>query len=61
MASALMKYETIDNSQITDIMEGREPQPPEDWDDSDRKKKSGGKKATEKEDPKPIGEPASEH
>ena len=34
MAKALIKYETIDEEQIKDIMEGREPQPPEDWDDS---------------------------
>ena len=33
MAAALMKYETIDEPQITDIMEGREPRPPADWDD----------------------------
>ncbi|MGI9222936.1 MAG: ATP-dependent zinc metalloprotease FtsH [Woeseiaceae bacterium] len=34
MAKALIKYETIAESQIKDIMEGREPQPPEDWDDT---------------------------
>ncbi len=34
MAKALIKYETIDATQIKDIMEGRKPQPPEDWDDS---------------------------
>ncbi len=33
MARALMKYETIDDKQIEDIMAGREPRPPEDWDD----------------------------
>ena len=30
--SALMKYETIDETQLKDIMAGREPQPPEGWD-----------------------------
>ncbi|MEJ8567416.1 ATP-dependent zinc metalloprotease FtsH [Elongatibacter sediminis] len=35
MADALMKYETIDGRQIDQIMEGREPDPPEDWTDSD--------------------------
>ena len=35
MASALMKYETIDSAQIDAIMEGREPGPPEDWSDDD--------------------------
>lgn len=34
MAEALMKYETIDSDQINDIMEGRDPRPPKDWDDS---------------------------
>jgi len=61
MARALIKYETIDHSQIVDIMEGRQPQPPEGWDDSDHPRKTSGKKAKEKEAPKPIGGPASEH
>ena len=30
MADALIRYETIDNDQIKDIMDGREPRPPED-------------------------------
>ncbi len=34
MADALMKYETIDDSQISDIMAGRQPKPPADWDES---------------------------
>lgn len=33
MAEALMKYETIDADQLKDIMEGRDPRPPEGWDD----------------------------
>jgi cell division protease FtsH len=32
MADALMKYETIDASQIREIMEGKPPTPPEGWD-----------------------------
>lgn len=32
MAKALMKYETIDDKQIEDIMAGREPREPADWD-----------------------------
>lgn len=32
MANALMKYETIDHYQIDDIMEGRTPRPPQNWD-----------------------------
>jgi cell division protease FtsH len=35
MAEALMKYETIDADQLKDIMEGRSPRPPKDWEDSD--------------------------
>ena len=35
MAEALMKYETIDSSQIDDIMEGKMPRPPEGWSDGD--------------------------
>ena len=34
MANALIKYETIDEKQIKDIMAGRAPKPPADWDDS---------------------------
>ena len=60
MAKALMKYETIDQGQVKEIMEGREPTPPADWDDSDdsppAKKKKDGPDAVA-----PIGGPASEH
>jgi cell division protease FtsH len=31
MADALLKYETIDSSQIDEIMEGRDPGPPKGW------------------------------
>jgi cell division protease FtsH len=41
MAAALVKYETIDEPQITDIMEGREPRPPADWKDEDSSGKPG--------------------
>jgi cell division protease FtsH len=34
MAEALMKYETIDEEQLRDIMAGRTPKPPAGWDDS---------------------------
>jgi cell division protease FtsH len=33
MAAALIKYETIDEQQIKDIMAGREPRPPADWEE----------------------------
>ena len=41
MTEALMKYETIDAGQIDQIMEGKIPDPPKDWDDSGS---DGGKK-----------------
>ncbi|WP_110647809.1 ATP-dependent zinc metalloprotease FtsH [Salinicola peritrichatus] len=34
MAEALMQYETIDADQLKDIMQGRKPRPPKDWDDN---------------------------
>ncbi|CAK0754536.1 ATP-dependent zinc metalloprotease FtsH [Gammaproteobacteria bacterium] len=36
MADALIKYETIDSSQIEDIMAGKPPRPPEGWEDTPR-------------------------
>jgi cell division protease FtsH len=56
MAAALIKYETIDEGQLKDIMAGRVPRPPSDWDESGAT--SGGPGA-----PKPepvIGPPASQ-
>jgi len=35
MAEALIKYETLDEKQIDDIMNDKEPRPPEDWDQND--------------------------
>jgi cell division protease FtsH len=61
MAKALMKYETLDLDQITDIMEGREPRPPEDWDDDDDTATTSGKKNKSSDSVTPIGGPASEH
>ena len=34
MAQALMKFETIDQKQIADVMAGKPPRPPEDWGNS---------------------------
>jgi cell division protease FtsH len=34
MAEALVKYETLGDEQLKDIMEGRTPKPPADWDDA---------------------------
>ena len=44
MADALMKYETIDDSQIKEIMEGKIPSAPADWDDALNAKSNAEKK-----------------
>ncbi len=64
MSKALMKYETIDHEQIKDIMEGREPKPPEDWNDSvDPKPPEETTKTDSKSesDAPTIGGPATEN
>ncbi|NNL55672.1 MAG: ATP-dependent zinc metalloprotease FtsH [Woeseia sp.] len=61
MAKALMKYETIDSTQIKDIMEGREPQPPAGWDDHGDTPKPGKDRRPDPETTGTIGGPASEH
>jgi cell division protease FtsH len=62
MAEALIKYETIDETQIKDIMEGRDPRPPADWDDNPTAPAGGGGRSRERESPEtPIGTPASQH
>jgi cell division protease FtsH len=58
MAEALIKYETIDDEQIKDIMAGREPRPPKDWDDTPS---TSGKPRERDETESPIGKPASQH
>jgi cell division protease FtsH len=58
MAQALMKYETLDEEQIKDIMAGRDPRPPEDWDDTPNA--SGKPRERDKSDAT-IGKPASQH
>ena len=60
MADALMKYETIDRKQIINIMEGREPGPPEGWHD-DKSNKSDKKSRSKSSKSPAIGGPASEH
>ncbi len=61
MARALMKYETLIDSQVKDIMEGREPSPPEHWDDSDDSTLAAGKESKDSDAVGPIGGAASEH
>ncbi|NNF48592.1 MAG: ATP-dependent zinc metalloprotease FtsH [Woeseiaceae bacterium] len=62
MAKALIKFETIDESQIKDIMAGRKCKPPEDWDDSGEPSMPDDPSATaESGTTGQIGGPASEH
>jgi cell division protease FtsH len=62
MAKALVKYETIGEDQIKDIMEGREPRPPADWDDTvDSGNPEDGSATAESDATGTIGGPASEH
>ena len=53
MAEALLKYETIDDFQIKDIMNDKEPRPPEDWDSDDD--------SSQDNTPSDIGGPATQH
>jgi cell division protease FtsH len=63
MAEALIKYETIDEGQIKDIMAGREPRPPADWTDTPPAVPTASDEVQPKEggDPNPIAGPASQH
>jgi cell division protease FtsH len=61
MADALMKYETIDDKQIADIMEGREPKPPKDWTDSDPTEPAGSKSGVDTKPDSGLGKPAEQH
>ncbi|MCB1761407.1 MAG: ATP-dependent zinc metalloprotease FtsH, partial [Gammaproteobacteria bacterium] len=70
MADALMKYETIDSDQIDDIMAGKSPKPPRDWEDDSEPKSGAGadsglstesEKSDETGSEGPIGGPAGQH
>jgi cell division protease FtsH len=61
MASALMKYETIDEHQIKDIMSGRDPRPPEDWDEPAEPGQTVSAEAPESKGATPLGGPAGQH
>ncbi len=72
MAEALIKYETIDQEQIEDIMAGRTPRPPSGWEDDSSTPTSGGLAAhsgeetdadRKKPDTGPMGnpDPAGQH
>ncbi len=60
MAEALIKYETIDSDQINDIMVGKTPGSPSDWDDNDsapENKKTTPKSS--KKDNAPANQPST--
>ena len=67
MAEALIKYETIDEGQIKEIMTGKKPSPPRFWEDNDSE--HGKPVACKPEEltnspenkPKDLGEPARDH
>jgi len=68
MAKALIKYETIDQNQLTALMKGDEPPPPDDWKDDDSSTIDGGDdgsavevEASDKDidDKDIVGDPAS--
>jgi cell division protease FtsH len=67
MAEALIKYETIDSDQIDDIMTGRTPREPANW-NNEEEGGSGSAPATGGTKPGSgskggghIGDPAGEH
>ena len=61
MAKALVKYETINSDQINDIMEGKQPRPPEDWEDNEPGGTATASDVKKDEESGPIGGPASLH
>ncbi len=61
MCDALMKYETIDADQIDDIMNGRTPREPRDWQDDGDSGSTISKQDPAEVPEKPIGGPAAEH
>ena len=69
MADALIKYETIDAKQIEEVMLGKEPSPPDDWEsikqiDKDKNNPDAGSEMDEpviKPEDKSVDGPASEH
>ncbi len=59
MAEALIKYETIDEEQLKDIMAGKPPRPPSGWDDTLTNKPPT--KPAAGQPVAPIGSPAGQH
>jgi len=61
LAEALIKYETIGELQLKDIMEGREARPPEDWDSEPPPSPPTGTADVGTKDGPPVGGPAEQH
>mgnify|MGYP001187850523 FL=1 len=63
MAKALIKYETINVEQIKEIMSGKEPSPPDDWDDSEPgdEEEVQDMEVSKGNGSSPLGGPASQH
>ena len=63
MAEALIKYETISADQIKEVMENRQPSPPDDWDDSEPGDEGHAAKIkpTGEKGAPPLGDPAGQH
>ncbi|MGB6450175.1 MAG: ATP-dependent metalloprotease, partial [Steroidobacteraceae bacterium] len=61
MAETLIKYETIDESQLKDIMAGRPPRPPNGWDDTLTDKSPPPTKPAADQPAAPLGSPAGQH
>ncbi|HET7269429.1 MAG TPA: ATP-dependent metalloprotease, partial [Oleiagrimonas sp.] len=58
MAEALLQYETIDAKQIDDIMQGRRPGPPADWDKSAPTPPPAPSESGSDSSPGKVGDPA---
>ena len=61
MADALMKYETIDETMIRDIMQGQDPRPPADWDEPSEPGQVIQPDPAEDKGAAPLGGPAGQH
>lgn len=54
MAEALIQYETIDETQIADIMQGKTPKAPKDWQDDDDNSSQAASEPTSDDKDKPA-------
>ena len=61
MAEALLKYETIEQDQIGEIMDGQEPSPPAGWNQRDKKKRPAARSKRKRPASPDIGKPAEQH